>query len=264
MSKSLASIVILLVPLTLLGACIEVAPRSSVAFQPSAEREVRYAAELALAIKEDRRDAVSEAAVNGRLVLPHMPEIWGVPPTEHPGAASGQETALLEPGVAEAGAAAGGVPSTTGCEGLWADADDPDVCPSGGPGLEPALPVLSPAAIAPAAAPLGTKGKAARLHRYQLYFERGSARLDARAQRVLESVVGSALLLQPRRIIVTRPASGGVAADHRTLPGRRAAMVVEALIRAGIPAERIETRTLGGSSPPARDPDRPAVEITLA
>ena len=267
MSRSLASIVILWAPLALLGGCLEVAPRSSVAFQPSAEREVRYAAELALAIKEDRRDEVSEAAANGRLVLPHMPEIWGVPPTQRRGRRQRPGHGAARARHRGAGRRRRRRPVSARMRAAVGGSGRP-ARPSG-PGLAPALPVLSPAAIAPAAAPLGTNGKGWRLHRYRLHFERDSARLDASAQRVLESVVGSALLLQPRRIIVTRPASGGaLATDHRSLPGRRAAMVVEALIRAGIPAERIETRTLGGPSPPLRNPegapDLPMVEITLA
>ena len=73
MGRSLASIVVL-APIALLGACLEMLPRSS------AEREIRYAAEVTLAIKENRRDEVSEAAANGRVVLPQMPEIWASSP----------------------------------------------------------------------------------------------------------------------------------------------------------------------------------------
>ena len=58
--------VVVLGGLAALAACIEVAPRSSVPFQEARERQVRYAAEVTLAVKEERRDAVSEAAVNGR------------------------------------------------------------------------------------------------------------------------------------------------------------------------------------------------------
>ena len=64
--------------LALLAACIQIAPRSSVPFHAPLDRQARYAAEVTLAIKEERRDEFSEAAANGRLVLPQMPEIWGV------------------------------------------------------------------------------------------------------------------------------------------------------------------------------------------
>ena len=80
MGRPLTSILVL-ASLVLLGACVEMAPRSSLPFQAAAARQARYAAEMALAVKEDRRDAVSEAAANGRMVLPQLPEIWGSPET---------------------------------------------------------------------------------------------------------------------------------------------------------------------------------------
>jgi hypothetical protein len=151
---SLASIIVL-VPLALLGACLEVVPRSSVPFQASAEREIQYAAEVTLAIKENRRDEVSEAAANGRGVLPQMPEIWAGSPAHHARqrAAAEDQLALLDAGRPAAAAGPGGSPAPVGCAGVWWDRGQPDDCPSGSPGAGPELPPLFPAAIAPSAAP---------------------------------------------------------------------------------------------------------------
>jgi hypothetical protein len=147
MGRSLASIVVL-APIALLGACLEVVPRSSVPFHASVEREIRYAAEVTLAIKENRRDEVSEAAANGRVVLPQMPEIWASSPAYDVRARAVEEDqlALLDAGepAAQAGPA---------CAGVWRDRRHPDDCPSGAPGAGPELPPLFPAAIVPAAAP---------------------------------------------------------------------------------------------------------------
>ena len=94
MARPLTSLLVL-APLTLLGACLEMAPKSSLPFQAPADRQARYAAEMALAVKEDRRDAISEAAANGRMVLPQLPEIWG-----SPGTSQKRRQAALEPGLA--------------------------------------------------------------------------------------------------------------------------------------------------------------------
>jgi hypothetical protein len=154
MGRSLASIVVL-APIALLGACLEVVPRSSVPFHASAERAIRYAAEVTLAIKENRRDEVSEAAANGRVVLPQMPEIWAGPPAHdaRQRAAGEDQLALLDAGGRVAGAGPGVSPAATGCAGVWWDGRDPDDCPSRSPGAGPELPPLFPAAIVPAAAP---------------------------------------------------------------------------------------------------------------
>jgi len=150
---SLASIIVL-APLALLGACLEVVPRSSVPFQASVEREMRYAAEVTLAIKENRRDEVSEAAANGRVVLPHMPEIWAGSPAHdaRQRAAAEDQLALVDAGGPAAAARPGGSPAPVGCAGASWDRRDPDDCPGGPPGAGPELPPLFPAAIAPAAA----------------------------------------------------------------------------------------------------------------
>src|SRR5215207_3968420 len=96
MGRSLARIVVLLAAPALLGGCLEMAPRSSVAFRQPAEREVRYAAEAALAIKEDRRDEISEAAAKGRLVLPQMPEVWASSSGQAPIADGVREQVILD------------------------------------------------------------------------------------------------------------------------------------------------------------------------
>jgi hypothetical protein len=110
MRRWLASTVVL-APLALLGACLEMAPASSVPFQASAERQARYAAEITLAVKEDRRGETSEAAANGRMVLPQLPEVW-VPPAaadpRFPQAPRALDPARLEPG-------AGSAPTGGGC-----------------------------------------------------------------------------------------------------------------------------------------------------
>jgi hypothetical protein len=99
MGRSLATAAVL-GPLALLGACLQMAPTSSVPFRPTAERQTRYAAEIALAVKEGRRGEISEAAANGRMVLPQLPEIWGPPAADRQPrqAQPGLDLARLEPG----------------------------------------------------------------------------------------------------------------------------------------------------------------------
>lgn len=150
--RSLAGIIVL-APLALLNACLEVVPRSSAPFHASVEREIRYAAEVTLAIKESRRDEVSEAAANGRLVLPQMPEIWASSPAYDGRARAAEEDqlALLDGGGPSAGAGLGVAPAAVSCAAVWWDLRHPDDCPGGAPGAGPELPPLFPAAIAPAA-----------------------------------------------------------------------------------------------------------------
>ena len=112
MGRLLATTAVL-APLALLGACLEMAPRSSVPFRSTAERQTRYAAEIALAVKEDRRGESSEAVANGRVVLPQLPEIWG-PPAGDPGprqALGTLDLAGLEPGAGRGSAERGCVRS---------------------------------------------------------------------------------------------------------------------------------------------------------
>ncbi len=129
MGRSLASTVVL-IPLVLLGACLEMAPRSSVPFQATAERQTRYAAEIALSVKEDRRGETSEAAANGRMVLPQLPEIWAPPVAGRNlrQAPRGLDLARLEPGAGSSPAerACASVPAElpgeaplTDCGSLW-------------------------------------------------------------------------------------------------------------------------------------------------
>lgn len=154
MARTSPARLIILAPLALLGACVQVAPRSSVPFHASVEREIRYAAEVALAVKENRRDEVSEAAANGRVVLPQMPEIWASPRVSDARKRAGEadQLALLDAGGPAAGAGPEVDPAAGGCAGAWWEPRDPDDCPGGAPGAGPELPPLFPAAIAPAAA----------------------------------------------------------------------------------------------------------------
>ena len=149
---------VVLAPLALLGACVDVAPRSSVPFQAAAEREIRYAAEATLAVKENRQGEASEAAANGRMVLPQMPEVWASLPASaareraaeaHGRAADVDRLALFDAGESAAGAS----PAAAGCAGVWWDRRDADDCPGPSPGAGPELPPLFPAAIAPTGAP---------------------------------------------------------------------------------------------------------------
>jgi hypothetical protein len=150
----LARIVVLLAAPALLGGCLEMAPRSSVAFQPSAEREVRYAAELALAIKEDRRDEVSEAAANGRLVLPQLPEVWAGSPSAGQIGAEGRPEQLALEELGSAVARVGIAPPAAACERPAADAADREIiCEGPWPGAGPAGPALFPTTSAPGMGP---------------------------------------------------------------------------------------------------------------
>jgi OOP family OmpA-OmpF porin len=237
--------VVVLGGLAALAACIEMAPHSSVPFQAARERQVRYAAEVMLAVKEERRDAVSEAAVNGRVVLPQMPEVWAFPRAQRqsPALAAGPDSELGAPLPATAGPGSGD-PLRPGCAGRPAGCERPlEIA-----GLAPALRLDS--AIAPAAAPTGVDRETPTPHRFQLYFDLDSAALDAAARRVIEGVVGSALMVRPIRIIVAGHAdSPGVDAYNQHLSQRRAAAVAGALVRAGVPAELIETSALGEQAP---------------
>ncbi len=150
MDRSLRTIAVL-GPLALLGACLQVAPRSSVPFQAAADRQTRYAAEITLAVKEDRRGEVSEAAANGRMVLPQLPEIWGPPRAgpDRPHAALEPDLGQLEPvavnGLLSVGCASLGGPSP--------DAASPAGCRPGWRAGTLDLPPSGYASIAPAAAP---------------------------------------------------------------------------------------------------------------
>jgi outer membrane protein OmpA-like peptidoglycan-associated protein len=256
--------VVVLGGLAALAACIQVAPRSSVPFQEARERQVRYAAEMTLAVKEERRDADNEAAVNGRTVLPQMPEVWGVARAQRqafaPAAAPAGELGAPLPDVARAGSHDLLRPR---CAGRPSECERPLQIV----GLAPALRLDG--SIAPAAAPVGAD-RATPLHRFQLYFDLDSTTLDAAAQRILEGVVGNALMIRPVRIIVAGHADrSGVDAYNQRLSQRRAAAVVGALVRSGIPAELIETTALGEQAPAVRTGDGTAhrhnrrVEIIL-
>jgi hypothetical protein len=144
MDRPLRTIVVL-GPLALLGACLQVAPRSSVPFHASADRQIRYAAEISLAVKEDRRGEISEAAANGRVVLPQLPEIWAVP-----GAAPDPGRRALE---ADSGrlVPAASDPGPIGC-GAPGDAG-PAECRHRAWGRTLILPPSGYASIVPAAAP---------------------------------------------------------------------------------------------------------------
>jgi hypothetical protein len=149
MGRLLASLLVL-TPLALLGACLEMAPTSSVPFQPTAERQARYAAEIALAVKEDRRGEISEAAANGRMVLPELPEIWGPP-------ASDQKARPLPQVLDLAGLApeAGNGPAGRGCARLTPEPPDgvlPADCRSAWRGQGSLVPPPDGASILPAAA----------------------------------------------------------------------------------------------------------------
>jgi len=153
MGRTSRARLIVLAPLALLGACLEVVPRSSVPFQASVERKIRYAAEVTLAIKENRHDEVSEAAANGRVVLPQMPEIWAGSAAYdmRERAAEEDQLALLDEGGLAAGASPGVAPAAVACAGVWWDRRHEDDCPGGAPGAGPELPPLFPATIVPAA-----------------------------------------------------------------------------------------------------------------
>jgi outer membrane protein OmpA-like peptidoglycan-associated protein len=253
--------IIVLGGLVALAACIEVAPRSSLPFQGARDRHARYAAEVTLAIKEERRDEVAEAAANGRLVLPQMPEIWGVTHPELPDLIPPPALALLD----RQHRARPQDTLARGCRGTPNGCDQP-LQIAGLP-----APLLLDAAIAPAAAPRGTNlGAAGSPYRFQLYFDLDSAELDAAAARVVESVAGSALMIRPVRVIVAGYAdSSGTDAYNQRLALRRAAAVITALVAAGVPAELIETTPVGERAPavlteegiPRRHDRR--VEITL-
>jgi hypothetical protein len=149
MGRLLASLLVL-TPLALLGACLEMAPTSSVPFQPTAERQARYAAEIALAVKEDRRGEISEAAANGRMVLPELPEIWGPP-------ASDQKARPLPQVLDLAGLApeAGNRPAERGCALLTPEPPDgvlPGECRSTWRGQGTLVPPPVEASMLPAAA----------------------------------------------------------------------------------------------------------------
>ncbi len=244
--------------LALLAACIQVAPRSSVPFHDAVARQARYAAEMTLAIKEERRDEFSEAAANGRLVLPQMPEIWGVDGRQPVPEVAPAETrlALLEPPPADPRRQWAHAPLPAGCAALITSCRRPPPLPM--PRLASML--LLPAAATPAAAPVlaaapaATPALAGALppspYRFDLYFDLGSAELDGAARRALQGALGSALLVRPVLVIVAGHADrSGDDGYNRLLSERRAAAVVAALIRAGMPAELIETVALGESVP---------------
>jgi outer membrane protein OmpA-like peptidoglycan-associated protein len=225
-----------------------------VPFHAPLERQARYAAEMTLAIKEDRPDAFNEAAANARLVLPQMPEIWGIDggrPAPELAEAESRLALHAPPPDPRHGHAQGFSP--TGCAGRPADCRRPLQLP------QVASTLLLPAAAVPAAAPVLAAKPTATLtaaalppspYRFDLYFELGSAELDAAARRALQGALGSALLVRPVLVIVAGHADrAGDVGYNRLLSERRAAAVVAALIRAGMPPELIESVALGESAP---------------
>jgi hypothetical protein len=143
--------IVMLAPLALLGACLQVPPRSSVPFQATADRQTRYAAEITLAVKEDRRGEVSEAVANGRMVLPQLPEIWALPRVE-----PGRPQAALEPGLGQLEPVAASGLVSVGCASLrgpWLGDASPADCRQGWRPSPLVLPPPGYASIAPAAAP---------------------------------------------------------------------------------------------------------------
>ncbi len=145
MDRSLRTIAIL-GALALLGACFQIAPRSSVPFQASADRQIRYAAEAGLAVKEDRRGEISEAAANGRMVLPQLPEIWALPEVRPE---PGHSPLEIDPTGIEPAAA--NTPAPIGCAAPGAR---PTECRNGGGNPALILPPFGYRSIVPAAAPL--------------------------------------------------------------------------------------------------------------
>jgi outer membrane protein OmpA-like peptidoglycan-associated protein len=98
---------------------------------------------------------------------------------------------------------------------------------------------------------------------YQVFFPSGGAELDAQALAVIETVAQATRLAEPAEISVVGFADPtGSPSYNQTLSERRADSVAEALMRAGVPAERIVTEGLGPTAT-LTEPAGRRVDITL-
>lgn len=85
--------------------------------------------------------------------------------------------------------------------------------------------------------------------RYVIFFESGSAELDAVAVETVEEIVAGAESADPDRILIRGYTDRrGSAGDNALLSDRRAQAVARALIREGIEAERLRTEAFGETS----------------
>jgi OmpA-OmpF porin, OOP family len=98
---------------------------------------------------------------------------------------------------------------------------------------------------------------------YQVFFPSGGAEVDAQAQAVIDTAARAARLADPREISVVGFADPtGSPSYNQTLSERRASSVAEALVRAGVPAERIVTEGLGPTGT-LTEPAQRRVDIML-
>lgn len=148
---------------------------------------------------------------------------------------------------------------------LWAGPEPRATPPVPPPVVIPAAPVVA-ADPTPAEQPDPTPARVAEVLAAQpIRFTADSAELAgpaaATVQRVAELLVaGRAVPVLVEGHVADTP--GGPEAVQQ-LSDRRAAVVAEALVTAGVPAERITTRGLGATKPLATAEDSRRVEITI-
>ena len=99
---------------------------------------------------------------------------------------------------------------------------------------------------------------------YAVFFETGSALLGVQGRNTITDAVRASRLHDAQRIEVVGFADGsGSAVDNEALANERALAVVEGLLRAGVPAERIDSRAAGTDAGGGDDALDRRVDITI-
>jgi OOP family OmpA-OmpF porin len=126
-----------------------------------------------------------------------------------------------------------------------------------------ARPVAQPPAQ-PATPPAGAQRE------YRVYFDFDRSNITPEARQIIEQVAAEAKRGSAARLdLVGKADRSGTDRYNQGLSERRARAVVDALIRAGVPRDRISSRAVGESQPPVptpdgvREPRNRVVEITV-
>jgi peptidoglycan-associated lipoprotein len=105
---------------------------------------------------------------------------------------------------------------------------------------------------------------------YQIYFDTGSAAINARGQMIVKNVAYVIANGGPARVtVIGRTDRVGSAPDNLALSGRRASAVRDALVAAGVPAAIIDTSWIGegvqtaAAADEAVNPRNRAVDVTV-
>jgi OOP family OmpA-OmpF porin len=91
--------------------------------------------------------------------------------------------------------------------------------------------------------------------KYQVFFETNSADIHARGRSVIQAAANAALHDASRVTVIGKTDRAGPPSANMALSQRRADAVRNALISAGVPVSRIDTRWSGENRPEVTTPD---------